>query len=249
MVPQIDFLPVAYHIQRQRQHRTVWRRMMVFFFLAIAVLGTWQQRDLRKKLEARQSELQARAAGLQQYAVPQESQVQTELKGLEAQALLLTTLELRVPTTRILSALTTSLPEFVSLTDCQAIWSPLEGIAPPQAKVAVSSQAAAAKLTPIELDLKELQSTSQRHGMVLTIHGLAPDDLEITRYLSKLHEAELFDRITLVFSSQHRIYDEPLRQFEVRLQVKHPTAWQKPAAKQPTSDYLFGATSGGGPRP
>lgn len=66
MVPQIDFLPATYHVHHQREHKTLWRRMFVFFFLVIAVLGTWQQRQIRQKLEARQAELQSKAEGLLQ---------------------------------------------------------------------------------------------------------------------------------------------------------------------------------------
>lgn len=224
MVPQIDFLPVTYHVQREREQKTLWRRTTMFLFLALAVLGTIQQRELRRKLETRRDELQARAAGLQQNAVPSEVATQKYLKELETRALLLTTLELRVPTTRVLSALTTSLPEFVSLTDCQADWSPLENLVVANVKVPVPNSASTEKPSPIETDLKELQSASKKMGLFLTIHGFAPDDLEITRYLNQLHQTELFDRITLVVSNQHRVQDEPLRHFEARLQLKSPHA-------------------------
>ena len=82
MVPQIDFLPAAYHVQRQREHKALWRRMMVLFFLAIATLGTWQQRQHRQKLETRRDELRAKSEGLQQ-SLTAESKFDQQLDNVE----------------------------------------------------------------------------------------------------------------------------------------------------------------------
>lgn len=224
MVPQIDFLPATYHVQRQREHKTLWRRMMVFFFLTIAVLGTWMQRDLRRKLEVRRDELQAIAAGLMQ-SLNSESKADQRLNELETRSLLLTTLEMRVPMTRVLSAITNSLPDYVSLDDCQAEFGLKESTnvrsPPPPTSVVVDK---ANNLSPSELDLKELRNASNLSTMMLTLNGIAPDDLAISRYLVALRDTELFERVILSFSGQQSVRDEMWRKFEVRLQVKAPEA-------------------------
>ena len=221
MVPQIDFLPATYHVQRQREHKTLWRRMFVFFFLVLAVLGTWQQRDLRRKLEARRDLLQSKAEGLLQ-PVKEQSRLEERLQELETRALLLTTLELRVPMTRVLAAITSSLPEMVSLNDCQAETalketSPLRSGQMPPLPVANKDK----KPSPIEADLAELRNAARLSATMLTLSGIAPDDLTISQYLVALRETGLFERVTLSFTGQHLVREENWRKFEVRLQVKN----------------------------
>ncbi|MBC7816302.1 MAG: hypothetical protein IAG10_05360 [Planctomycetaceae bacterium] len=223
MVPSIDFLPATYHLQRQREQKTLWRRMMVFFFLALAVLGTWQQRQIRRKLETRRDELQARAQGLMQ-ALPAKSKLTQDLKDLETKSQLLTTLELRVPMTRVLSAVTKSLPELVSLNECQAEAGLMETSGPAILAVnpAVISKE---KPPPFEADLTELRNVTSRSTTMLTLSGIAPDDLAISAYLVALRDTKLFERVTLAFTGQHRVRDENWRNFQIRLQVKHPETW------------------------
>lgn len=224
MVPQIDFLPASYHVQRQREHKTLWRRMMVFFFLALAAVGTCQQREIRRKLENRRDELQSMAEGLLQ-PVKAQSTLEQQLSDLETRALLLTTLELRVPMTRVLNAITTTLPELASLNECNAESGQKEnsnlrtsvGPAPPQPAAAIKTPK-----SPFESDLTALRDASGVSAMMLTLTGIAPDDLTISQYLFALRETGLFERVTLSFTGQHAVREETWRKFEVRLQLKHP---------------------------
>lgn len=220
MVPLIDFLPATYHVQRQREHRALWRRMMVLFFLALAVLGTWQQRQLRSKLELRRDELRARAEGLQK-ALPMEAELDQQLRDLETRALLLTTLEFRIPTTRLLAGLTNSLPEFVSLSECSAEVGLMEGAAQPNALPAVAN-GSKEKPPPLEADVSELKAATSRLTTMLTLTGFAPDDFAISSYLVQLKNTGLFERVTLAYSGQHHVRDEAMRTFQFRLQVKNP---------------------------
>ena len=230
MVPSIDFLPATYHLQRQREHKTLWRRMMVFFFLALSVLGTWQQRQLCRKLELRRDELQAKAQGLMQ-AMPAKSKVTQELKDLETKSLLLTTLELRVPMTRVLSAVTKSLPEMVSLNECQAEAGLIE-ISGAALAAAIPAQISKEKPPPFEADLEELRNATSRSATMLTLSGIAPDDLAISKYLVGLRDTKLFERVTLAFTGQHQVRGENWRNFQIKLQVKKPETWldRMPAA-------------------
>ncbi len=223
MVPSIDFLPATYHEQRQREQKTLWRRMMVFFFLALAVLGTWQQRQLCRKLEARRDELQARAQGLMQ-ALPAKSQMTQDLKDLETKSQLLTTLELRVPMTRVLSAMTKSLPEMVSLNECQAETGLME-VSGPALPTVTPTPISKEKPPPFEADLSELRNVTSRSTTMLTVSGIAPDDLAISAYMVALRDTKLFERVTLAFTGQHRVREENWRNFQIRLQVKHPETW------------------------
>ena len=223
MVPSIDFLPATYHLQRQREHKTLWRRMMVFFFLALSVLGTWQQRQLCRKLETRRDELQAKAQGLMQ-AMPAKSKVTQELKDLETKSLLLTTLELRVPMTRVLSAVTKSLPEMVSLSECQAEAGLMESSGTTLPAIG-SAPVSKEKPPPFESDLTELCNATSRSATMLTLGGIAPDDLAISKYLVALRDTKLFERVTLAFTGQHQVRGENWRNFQIKLQVKKPETW------------------------
>ena len=249
MVPQIDFLPATYHVQRQREHKTLWRRLMACVFLVLAVLGTWQQRDLRRKLEARREELQSKAEGLLG-PVKAQSKLEQQLSELETQALLLTTLELRVPMTRVLIAMTGSLPELVSLSDCQAETGLKEtsgakpAATPPVPPPAVNKDKPP---TPFELDLTELRKGTDLSATLLTLSGIAPDDLAISQYLMALRETGLFERVTLSFTGPHIVREESWRKFEVRLQVKSPQELLSPsssAARRVTKEASTRETKG-----
>ena len=223
MVPQIDFLPATYHVQRQREHKTLWRRMMMCFFLTLAVLGTWQQRDLRRKLEHRRDELQSKAEGMLQ-PIKAQSPLEQQFNEVETRALLLTMLELRVPMTRVLNAITATLPELVSLTECNAeagqkAQSGLRSAAPPPP---ASASASKTPKSPVESDLSELRQAKSLSALLLTVSGIAPDDLTISQYLVALRETGLFERVTLSFTGQHAVREETWRKFEVRLQLKNP---------------------------
>jgi hypothetical protein len=227
MVPQIDFLPATYHQQQRRKHTTLWRRMMVFFFLALAMLGTWQQRQLQRKLQARRDELKSQAEGLEQL-LPLDTDLERRLRDLDVQTQLLTQLSVRVPTTRVLAALTNALPQFVSLNECQAEFGAVEGLAAPNMRVPPPSTASGenkSPASPFETDVAELNLAKDRSALLITLHGLAPDDFAISRYLVRLRETKLFERSTLVYSGQHRVRDEVLRSFQLRLQVKNPKDW------------------------
>jgi hypothetical protein len=239
MVPQIDFLPASYHQQRQREHKTAWRRMLLLFFLAIAVLGVVQQRRIRQKLEARRDELQTKAEGLRS-AVPDQTQLNRRLKELETRTLLLTSLQLRVPMTQTLAAITGSLPEMVSLNDLQAEVGTIESTT--QRPATLESPAAnKGQLQPFEEDLAALQRANAQAGVLVMLSGIAPDDLAISQYLITLRESELFERITLVYSGPHTVREEQWRSFQIRLQVKHPLSWlersvDRRVARQRASD-------------
>jgi hypothetical protein len=239
MVPQIDFLPASYHQQRQHEHKAVWRRMLLLFFLAIAVLGVVQQRWLRQKLESRRDELQVKAEGLRS-ALPDQTQVNRRLKELETRTLLLTSLQLRVPMTQTLAAITGSLPELVSLNDCQAEFGAIESTTS-RPSTPEPPAANKEKPSPFEEDLASLQKANSRAGVLVTLSGVAPDDLAISKYLITLRESELFERITLVYSGPHTVREESWRSFQIRLQVKNPLSWldRKPdrrVARQRASD-------------
>lgn len=253
MVPQIDFLPATYHVQRRRQTQTLWRRMMVFFFLALAMLGTWQQRTLRLKLDQRRGELQARAQGLQQ-TLPTDSQLEQQFKEWETKAQLLTTLELRVPATRMLAAVTEALPEFVSLSECQVEQVPVESKPTTNGRVVASTPQEAKP--PLETDLQELRADADKVATGMTLAGLAPDDFAISRYLVRLRETDLFERVTLVFSGETRVREESLRNFQIRLQVRNPVVWlerrsaeDRRVASKAESRARTSATSAGGLTP
>ena len=101
------------------------------------------------------------------------------------------------------------------------------------------------KLPPFEADLTELRHATSRSATMLTLSGIAPDDLAISAYLVALRETKLFERVTLAFTGQHRVRDENWRNFQIRLQVKHPETWLD---RVPTTHQHVVQTQGGAAR-
>lgn len=143
-----------------------------------------------------------------------------QIQELDARANLLTFLQVRVPPTRVLAALTNPLPPFVTLNEVSLKNETVTVLAVP----GELPPAAAAKTVtnPHQADLQRLVDQAKSSELVVTVSGIAPDDVAIARYLAALQDQKLFREVKLLYTDEHTLLEHPRRRFGLRLTLRRP---------------------------
>jgi Tfp pilus assembly protein PilN len=225
IVQSIDFLPTSYHRTKQQHQKTVWRRALLVVFLALIVTGTLRQFYVQSALKQDRDRIAKQANGmLSQLEDPQG--IQKRIEFLTTQADLRAELQLQAAPTRVLHAVTSSLPPFVTVTEYHATYETLQervnrrNAIPPASPVPSGDEQEAAY--PEQTDLKELRT--QRNTTVLTVSlkGIAPNELAVSKYLAALEQTGLFEEVKPIVSEPFTYRTHLLRSFTFRLQVARP---------------------------
>jgi Tfp pilus assembly protein PilN len=54
----------------------------------------------------------------------------------------------------------------------------------------------------------------------LKIEGIAPSDIEVANYISRLNNSIIFNEVELVLSKEHKVDDTTFREFKLRMKLK-----------------------------
>ncbi len=90
--------------------------------------------------------------------------------------------------------------------------------------------------------------TPPRHRVDISIIGLAPTDVEVSRYMHNLNQFILVEDVRLAFSEEREIDDRILRQFKIHMSLDPDVdarALVDPEASAPESDPMGSTTSYG----
>lgn len=216
MTRGIDFLPASYHRDRARRRNRVWQRTLMGVSGGLVILGTLQLWKMERQLEANRDRLLAEAQKLaSQLADPAE--LQERVRRLDVAAELVTRLQLGASPSRVLQAVSQSLPEFVSLTEYRTQYETLV-----KSKRSKPSVEAEKELSPVEEDLQSLVRMSEERALVITVQGLAPHDIAISTFLAHLQDTRMFEQVTLLYTDERPYGEFSLRTFGIRLHVRGP---------------------------
>lgn len=222
MVPNVDFLPASYRRQREKKLRRMWHRAVLAVFGLLILAGTLQQRRTISNREEALAALAARTASLKN-ALPDKTALNEQQAASDRRAMLLALLQLEEKPTSLLSAISTSLPEFVSLSSLrlsreknlkQAL-----PVSPKNAKKATEVQ----QPSPVEADLRQLKEQRKQTRLVIQLEGQAPDDQSIAGYLKALQQTGLFRSARLLFTDGDRMAGVPIRRFSLMLEARVPS--------------------------
>lgn len=231
MVQQIDFLPASYRQNRQRRQKKLSRRIILLIFLGMVVLGTYQQRRTQSDLQARRDKLQNQAKRLTS-RVGDKPAAEKEIRQQDFKANLIALLQIRVPPTRLLAAVTNCLPKYVTLTQCQTSYDSYLATAAEKSDSKKKHKKAVNKSKdkplPEQMDLERLKSDDQKTALFVTLHGIAPNDVAVWSYLAALKKTNVFEDVEQPVIDRHQYLDFELRKFEFRLRVKKPGRSAKP---------------------
>lgn len=219
MIPEIDFLPASYHKLQKRHKKRAWNRFIVIAFIGLAGLGAFAQWRIESKLETERDKVLAQANRLT--ASPRKAEdLKKQIAELDLQADLVTQLSVRARLSQLLNSLSGARPEYVRLLEVQTKFEKLEVIKSPSSKRRKKKQEAKKDVNPFEADLLRIRETAGQQALYTTLRGVAPDDLAVSQFLSKLQETKHFQSIVLLYSDEYQFGEFKLRNFGVRLRLR-----------------------------
>ena len=222
MIESIDFLPADYHRKRQRSRKTYWRSAVFAVFAMLVGAGAVRQRLNQRKLEATRDRLQRQAD--QMISQLQSTDVlKKQIKRLEIQSELIATLRYQAVPTRILQAVTNTLPKYVRLTRIQ--WGREKKAQQVRGRVqhlrrSKQKSKKQADKPPQQLDLEQLWSVNRNTQLAVAVEGVAPDDVAISQYLAALQTTGALRSVQLLFTDRYVDRGLSLRRFGIRLLVR-----------------------------
>jgi Tfp pilus assembly protein PilN len=215
----INFVPDDYVQQRRASRSNV-----LYLMLLLAMLGAigitfgfikMRQRAVQTELaqlNSRMAEAQQQIAQLEEL----KTKSQTMMKTMVMTAELLEA----VPRSIILASLTNNLPSGVSLLDF-GLEEKETQIYKSAAKNTTSSRYSKANATAAASEPQKTISTN------LQIKGIAPSDIQVAGFISRLNDAILFDDVSLVESKEIEIEKIKYRQFQLKAVIRPDLALTK----------------------
>jgi Tfp pilus assembly protein PilN len=215
----INFVPDDYVQQRPASRSNV-----LYLMLLLAMLGAigitfgfikMRQRAVQTELaqlNSRMAEAQQQIAQLEEL----KTKSQTMMKTMVMTAELLEA----VPRSIILASLTNNLPSGVSLLDF-GLEEKETQIYKSAAKNTTSSRYSKANATAAAGEPQKTVSTN------LQIKGIAPSDIQVAGFISRLNDAILFDDVSLVESKEIEIEKIKYRQFQLKAVIRPDLALTK----------------------
>jgi Tfp pilus assembly protein PilN len=152
----------------------------------------------------------------------------TELTELEEQkeqmldkAELATALVERVPRSILLAELINRMPDRLSLLqftlNSEKLKAPIARAAAPSDGSRLGPARAKTKEEAAEEMEKKVEAP--RYSVRITLVGVAPTDLEVSRYLAALNAYSLLHNVTLEYSEENEIEGQLMRKFEIKMQL------------------------------
>ncbi len=227
---KVNFLPEDY-VEKKAQHRTNVICLVLFLLVMAGVAGGFLITDKR------QEEIDKCAADMNQQMV----QANNSLKQMELlekkkqtmmqKAWISASLMEPVPRSLLLATITNNLPAGVSLLDYTL-----------DTKATVANNKAEDKSAAKSRDKRKVASKKkneeseeektvilQEYETKVELSGLAPTDMQVAKFIANLNKCALFSQVNLVFSEEHIVGEEVLRQFRLMIALD-------PKAKASESD-------------
>ena len=215
----IDFLPADYVCVQTTRANNNWLRGLFVTVLVLMALGWVAQQKSLSDLRAKRTHVQESVRSMLA-SLDTGEKLRADLQNVDNSVHLLDGLRTQVPPTRWLGCIVESLPPRVSLLEIHAETD--EGIDPTLKPEAAKTpqQATAPAANPVSLDLERLSKVTPRRSLTISIRGSAPDDLEVSRFLTSLHRIDYFDQVQLLFTDQQSQGSQAARSFAIRLKTK-----------------------------
>jgi len=243
-----SFLPEDYLIQKA-ERRTNVISLTLFGVVMIAVIGAFfvtNKQDRRVKEQQESINAQYQKAGLQ---IQELTQLEKQKAEMLNKAELAAALVERVPRSILLAELINRMPDKLSLLEFELKPEKVK----PQAKIAEADKdskgrlATAAKGKPKtkqEADSKVQKIEPPKYRYTISMLGVAPTDLEVTKFMNALDGYSLLQNVTLEYSQQKEVDGREMRQFKINLtldpeaDVRRVDPLIVPRIKNPMTDAI-----------
>lgn len=216
-----SFLPEDYLSQKAEQ-RTNIISLTLFAVVMIAVIGAFFVTNRQARLvKSAQEEINGRyqQAGMQ---IQELTQLEKQKEEMLHKAELAAALVERVPRSILLAELINRMPERLALLEFDMKSEKIKAAAAPQEKDAKGRLVTKTKEKPKTKEQagETVQKVeTPRYKVTISMVGVAPTDLEVSRYMTELNNFPLLRDVTLEYSEQKDIGGRMMRQFKINLSL------------------------------
>lgn len=222
----VDFVPGDYHQQRE-SNRANFLYLVLFAILMSAIGVTFSIIKVRQR--AVESELRSVQLKMSQAhaSIAQLEDLKGKSKTMMKTMVLTAELLEPVPRSVILAALTNNLPGGVSLLEMKLEEKELTVKAAPVQKSKYKPASPATKVASVAAEPPKTTIETN-----IEIVGIAPSDIEVANYISRLSNSILLDNVSLVESKEHKIDETRFREFKLKTTLKKNMALSKEDMKR-----------------
>jgi len=194
--------------------------MMIVIVVVMAVIGTaftLTDRSIRE-IESRHREVDKQYTEAAR-RIEQVRALQDKQREMAQQAELTASLLEKVPRTFVLAEITNALPAGVSLIDF-LLEARVRNAAPPMAKAKTifeQKQQEIAKEAAAKKAAQETRLQPRVYDVTMKVTGVADNDVQVAKFISKMNASPLFKDVNLVISDQFTRDGQTLRKFQLEL--------------------------------
>lgn len=215
----VNFVPDDY-TQSNESHRTNFIYLVLFAVLMTALGGSFAALKIRQRDRIADEELVNKKLAEEQEAIKQLEELQAKRKEMMKTALTTAELIEPVPRSILLASLTNNLPTGVSLSDLKLVQKQGKQTTP----AAPTSQYQAAQARKSSGEEAQQAAASVNPEKLLETHidigGIAPSDLQVSKYMERMTHSNVLDNVELVESKEYKVEGNTLRQFKLRAMLK-----------------------------
>jgi hypothetical protein len=210
----INFVPDDY-VQKKESLRANTFYLVLFLIAMSALAGTFAVIKVRQRTALGEQIAVSKRMDEAKKAIAQLEELQNKKKHMMKNVLLTAELVEPVPRSILLAALTNNLPAGASLkvVDIRQI-QPLVTSSGGQESKYEMAKKNIAQADESKASLEKLLETQ------IAIEGIAPSDIEVAQYISRLTGSILFDKVALVQSKECTIEKDMLREFKLTAVLK-----------------------------
>ena len=214
---ELSFLPDDY-LDRKQRRRTNAICAVLFCIVISSIAGafTVTERSMREiEKQAADVDLQYTSAAKR---IEQYQQMEEKQRTMQHQAELTASLLEKVPRTKILARITNGIPQGVSLLDF-TLNSTLSTA--PQSAPKTAFDARKAELDASRGVISAMASQPRVYDVSMRLTGVAPNDGQVSKFITKLNTTPMFKDVNLVFTDEFVAGDKEskLRKFAIEMNL------------------------------
>jgi Tfp pilus assembly protein PilN len=207
----IDFVPDDY-VQQRESGRANFIYIVLFAALMGAIGATFSIIKVRQKLVAKELAVVSEQMLAARSQIAQLEEFKTKSKSIMKTAVMTAELLEPVPRSIIIACLTNNLPSGVSLLEFKLEQKDIKPARRPSASQYKAASASAAAAAAIE--------KPKPPETLITISGIAPSNIEVAGYISRLGSSVLMNNVALVESKEHTVDDVKFQEFKLQMALK-----------------------------
>jgi hypothetical protein len=210
----INFVPDDY-VQKKESLRANTFYLVLFLIAMSALAGTFAVIKMRQRAALNEQMGVSKRMADASTAIAQLEELQSKKKQMMKNVLLTAELVEPVPRSIVLAALTNNLPAGASLSIVDISQeAPAAASAAASSKYDAAKKAAGAKKDEPKVSPEMLLTTE------IEIEGIAPSDIEVAQYISRLTNSILFEKVALVQSKETSVDNDVRREFKLTAMLK-----------------------------